>query len=70
MYKGIVKKLVTDKGFGFLTVEGRGKDLFFHATGMVEGSDFKSLSEGQEVSFEDIVNTGKGDSAVGVSVAY
>lgn len=65
---GVIKKLKKSDGYGFLTVEGRSKDLFFHVSGMVAGQDFKSLEEGQEVQFDDVVNTGKGDSAVGVSL--
>ena len=66
MYNATIKNLVSDKGFGFLTVEGRPKDLFFHVSAFK--GDFKDLVEGQAVSFEDIVNNGKGDSAIGVEL--
>lgn len=69
MHQGIIKKLMGDKGFGFITVEGRDKDLFFHATGLVDGLFFKDLKEGQEVIFQDIVDNGKGDGAVGIELA-
>lgn len=67
MNKGVIKKIVDGKGFGFITVEGKSKDLFFHATGVVGGSEaFKRLQEGDKVIFADIVDNGKGDGAVGV----
>ncbi len=50
MPKGIIKKL-TDRGFGFIKPE-QGEDLFFHGSD-VEGVEFNSLGEGQEVEFED-----------------
>ncbi len=49
MTKGIIKKL-TDRGFGFITSEGE-EDLFFHSNSL-EGVEFNSLNEGQEVEFE------------------
>ena len=50
MPKGTIRRLVTDRGFGFIrTTEG--KDLFFHRN-QLEGVDFNSLREGQQVEFE------------------
>ncbi len=49
MPKGTIKKL-TDRGFGFIKPE-QGEDLFFHGSD-VEGVEFNSLCEGQEVEFE------------------
>ena len=49
MPKGTINKLM-DRGFGFIKAEGEG-DLFFHSND-VEGVEFNSLSEGQEVEFE------------------
>lgn len=54
MPTGTVKKLVSDRGFGFILPEGQaptGKDLFFHRAD-VGGPGFDSLREGQKVSFE------------------
>ena len=48
MQQGTIKKLVSDRGFGFIS--GSGEELFFHHSS-VQGS-FESLSEGQEVEFE------------------
>ncbi|MFC1943825.1 cold-shock protein [Chloroflexota bacterium] len=49
MPKGTIKRLM-DRGFGFIKGEGEG-DLFFHRNDL-EGVEFNSLSEGQEVEFE------------------
>ncbi|MFC1897907.1 cold-shock protein [Chloroflexota bacterium] len=49
MPKGTIKKLM-DRGFGFIKEEGE-EDLFFHSNSL-EGVEFNSLSEGQEVEFE------------------
>jgi CspA family cold shock protein len=56
MAKGKIKKLISDKGFGFIQTE-EGKDLFFHRTEL-QGVDFDSLKEGQEVEYE--TSTGRG----------
>ncbi len=48
--KGTIKK-VTDKGFGFITAEGMGKDLFFHSNSLVNVA-FDDLREGDTVTFE------------------
>ena len=48
---GIVKWFNDGKGFGFITPETGGKDLFAHFK-EIRGDGFKSLSEGQRVEFE------------------
>ena len=50
MSQGTIKKLVSDKGFGF--IEGEGGELFFHHTS-VEGESFESLREGQAVEYTE-----------------
>jgi len=50
MEKGTIRRLITDKGFGFIKAEDE-KDLFFHRNEL-EGVDYSSLREGQEVEFE------------------
>ena len=50
MATGTVKWFNPDKGFGFITPEDGGKDLFVHHTG-IAGSGFKSLPEGAKVEF-------------------
>ena len=51
MATGIVKWFNDDKGYGFITPDDGGKDLFVHHTG-VAGEGFKSLAEGAKVEFE------------------
>jgi CspA family cold shock protein len=63
MPQGTVKWFNDKKGFGFITVEG-GKDVFVHHTA-IEGEGFKSLAEGDHVSFE-IEQGAQGPSAVKV----
>jgi CspA family cold shock protein len=48
---GTVKWFDDGKGFGFITPESGGKDLFAHFS-EIQGSGFKSLAEGQRVEFE------------------
>jgi CspA family cold shock protein len=64
MSTGTVKWFSDDKGFGFITPDEAGKDLFVHHTG-IHGDGFKSLAEGAKVSFD--AETGdKGPKAVNV----
>jgi cold shock protein len=51
MATGTVKWFNDSKGFGFITPDGGGKDLFVHHTN-VAGEGFKSLTEGAKVEFE------------------
>jgi CspA family cold shock protein len=61
MPQGIVKKLVSEKGFGFIS--GDRGELFFHRSSVIEGS-FDSLREGQKVEYQiDAVDRGKGPRA-------
>ena len=51
MPTGTVKWFSDDKGYGFVTPDEAGKDLFVHHTG-IAGDGFKSLAEGAKVSYE------------------
>src|SRR5215207_1270964 len=51
MPEGIVKWFNGEKGYGFITPEDGGKDVFVHYSA-IEGGGYKSLEEGQRVSFE------------------
>lgn len=66
MMTGTIARIM-DKGFGFIKVEGRDKDVFFHAN-EVEGTDFASLKEGDNVTFE-LEDTNRGPQAVKVTLA-
>lgn len=50
MQEGTIVR-INPKGFGFITQEGKDKDLFFHATGLV-GIAFDQVREGDKVRFE------------------
>jgi cold shock protein len=67
MATGTVKFFNTTKGFGFISPEGGGKDVFVHATA-VEQAGMRSLSEGQRVNF-DIQPDARGSKAVNLSAA-
>ena len=51
MSTGKVKWFNQEKGFGFITNDEDGKDIFVHFSG-INGNGYKSLEEGQKVSFE------------------
>jgi len=61
---GKVKWFNESKGFGFITRED-GVDVFVHYTD-IQGNEFKTLSEGQSVSFE-IADGPKGPKAINVT---
>jgi cold shock protein len=63
---GIVKWFNSNKGFGFLTVDGSGKDVFVHYTAIISDG-FKDLVEGQKVKFE-LLETERGPQAAKVEV--
>jgi cold shock protein len=64
MAEGTVKWFSDDKGYGFITPDDAGKDLFVHHTAIV-GEGFKSLAEGSRVSFDAEAGP-KGPQAVNV----
>ncbi len=65
MEQGTVKWFDNAKGYGFVSRENGGKDVFVHHTA-IQGTGYKSLDEGQRVQFE-VTQGQKGDQAVNVS---
>ncbi|KKI93813.1 cold-shock protein [Bacillus sp. SA1-12] len=64
MQQGTVKWFNAEKGFGFIEVEG-GSDVFVHFSA-IQGEGFKSLDEGQKVTF-DVEQGQRGPQAVNVN---
>lgn len=64
MQEGIVKWFNAEKGFGFISVEG-GDDVFVHFSA-IQGSGYRTLEEGQRVTF-DVVEGPKGPQAANVN---
>ena len=64
---GIVKWFNDAKGFGFITPDGGGEDLFAHFSA-IQSNGFKTLAEGQRVSF-DITTGPKGKQASNIQIA-
>ena len=67
MATGNVKWFNDSKGFGFITPEGGGEDLFAHFSA-IQSHGFKTLSEGQRVIF-DITTGPKGKQASNIQIA-
>ena len=62
--EGTIKNL-TDKGFGFIAVEGEEKDLFFHSNELQDVT-YEELKVGDKVSFEK-ADSAKGPNAIKVT---
>src|SRR4030095_9571787 len=67
MATGTVKWFNDSKGFGFVTPEDGGKDLFAHFSA-IQGPGFKTLKEGQRVNF-DVTTGPKGRQAANIRAA-
>ncbi|MSQ71625.1 MAG: cold-shock protein [Betaproteobacteria bacterium] len=67
MPTGTVKWFNDAKGFGFITPDEGGEDLFAHFSA-IQGGGFKSLKEGQKVSF-DVTTGPKGKQAANIKAA-
>lgn len=66
MATGKIARL-TDKGFGFITIEGAEKDLFFHANEL-QDADYNDLQEGDMLEF-DVTDSDKGQNATSITRA-
>ncbi len=67
MTTGTIKKLISERGFGFIAAED-GKEYFFHRDGVQPPLDFDRLTGGERVAFE-IEASPKGPRAVRVTAA-
>ncbi|AIL32803.1 cold-shock protein [Basilea psittacipulmonis] len=67
LLKGTVKWFNDAKGFGFITPEGGGEDLFAHYSA-IQMTGFRTLKEGQEVKFE-LAEGPKGKQAINIIAA-
>ena len=66
MHTGRIKKLVRDRGFGFIS-DTDGSEVFFHQSSLV-GVAFDALKEDENVEF-DVEKSDKGPRAINVSIA-
>lgn len=67
---GFIKKLVSDKGFGFIRRDDSGEDIFFHASGVAEPARFDDICENQLVTFLEETDREGRSKAVSVIVEY
>jgi len=67
MTTGTIKKVIADRGFGFITAED-GKDYFFHRGALDSSLDFDRLAGGERVTFE-VESSPKGPRAARVKAA-
>ncbi len=65
MHTGTIKKVVRERGFGFIS-DTDGRELFFHQSGIVD-AQFDALKEAQKVEFE-IEESPKGPRAINVRI--
>ena len=64
--RGTVKWFSSEKGYGFITAENGGGDVFVHFSG-ISGTGYKSLEEGQQVTF-DIETDAKNNKPTAINV--
>jgi len=66
MHKGKIKKLIRDRGFGFIS-DTDGREVFFHQSSLLD-IQFDALKEDQEVEFE-VEKSDKGPRAINVRIS-
>ena len=66
MQSGTIKKIINDRGFGFIQ-DSEGKDIFFHRSALSDTGNFETLQIDQKVEF-DVEKSHKGVRAVNVSL--
>jgi len=64
---GTIKKVVRDKGFGFITPDDNSDDVFFHRSKLAPKVQFDDLREGDEVEFQ-VTKGEKGPQAINLKV--
>lgn len=67
MAAGTIKKVVPDRGFGFITADD-GKEYFFHRSALDSSLSFDRLAGGEKVEFQ-VESSPKGDRAANVRAA-
>lgn len=65
MHSGKIKRLIRDRGFGFIS-DTDGREIFFHQSSIID-AQFDALKEEQEVEFE-VENSPKGPRAINVRI--
>jgi CspA family cold shock protein len=65
--RGTVKWFSDEKGYGFITPEGGGKDAFVHFSALPKGNGRRTLADGQKVEYTEVAGT-KGPAAENVVV--
>ena len=64
--KGTIKRVMYDRNYGFIQVDGEDKDIFFHRSGVTV--EFHDLKEGDAVEF-DLEDTDRGQQAINLKMA-
>lgn len=67
MLRGTIKKVVRDRGFGFILTPNKGPDVFFHISTVADRA-FDGLEEGQTVEYELLEDLSRGPRAKSVRV--
>ena len=65
--EGIIEYINTEKGYGFIKIDGYEKNVFFHARDLFNTS-FDDVKKGDAVSIKEVVESEKGNSAKGVKL--